>query len=169
MLIILLILLPSVLFADDTNILLSHNNLRELINIMNLELINVSSWFKSNTLSLNRSKTHFMHFQTTRRNVTLSQNIIIDNIPLNQEEYVKLLGITIDKHLSWGQHINNVSSSIARGTGILYKFKHFLPEHSLLMIYNALILPYINYCNIIMGELFYDQTRSYIFITKESG
>ena len=86
---ILLTLLPSCrsfLFADDTNILLSHNNLRELINIMNLELINVSSWFKSNKVSLNISKTHFMHFQTTRRNVTLSQNIIIDNIPLNQEE-----------------------------------------------------------------------------------
>ena len=89
---ILLTLLPIlsfVLFADDTNILLSHNNLRELINIMNLELINVSSWFNSNKLSLNISKSHFMHFQTTRRNVTLSQNIIIDNIPLNQEEYVK--------------------------------------------------------------------------------
>ena len=36
-------------------------------------------------LSLNISKTHFMYFQTTRRNVTLSQNIIIDNIPLNYE------------------------------------------------------------------------------------
>ena len=74
-------ILSFVLFADDTNILLSHNNLREIKNIMNLELINVSSWFKSNKLSLNISKTHFMHFQTTRRNVTLSQNIIIDNIP----------------------------------------------------------------------------------------
>ena len=145
-------ILSFILFADDTNILLSHNNLRELINIMNLELNNVSLWFKSNKLSLNISKTHFMHFQTTRRNVTLSQNIIIDNIPLNQEEYVKFLGITIDKHLSWGQHINNVSSSIAKGIGILYKLKKFLPEHSLLMIYNALILPYINYCNIIWGN-----------------
>ena len=95
-----------------------------------------------------------MHFQTARINVTLSQNIIIDNIPLNQEEYVKFLGIIIDKHLSWGQHqhINNVSSSISKGIGILYKLKHFLPEHSLLMIYNALILPYINYCNIIWGN-----------------
>ena len=80
-----------------------------------------SSWFKSNKLSSNISKTHFMHFQTARRNVTLSQNIIIDNIPLNQEEYVKLLGITIHKHLSWSEHINNVSSSIAKGIGTLYK------------------------------------------------
>ena len=150
MLIILLTLpvLSFVLFADDTNILLSHNNLRELIHIMNLELINVSSWFKNNKLSLNISKTYFMHFQTTRRNVTLSQNIIIDNISLNQKEYVKFLGITIDKHLSCSQYINFVSSSIAKGIGILYKLKHFLPEHSLLMIYNALILPYINYCTI---------------------
>ena len=39
-------ILSFILFADDTNILLSHHNLLELINIMNLELINVSSWFK---------------------------------------------------------------------------------------------------------------------------
>ena len=140
-------ILSFVLFADDTNILLSHNNL-------NLELINVSSWFKSNKLSLNISKSHFMHFQTTRRNVTLSQNIIIDNIPLNQEEYVKnswhynrqtfIMGPTHKQCI--------VSSSIANGIGILYKLKHFLPEHSLLMIYNALILPYINYCKVIWGN-----------------
>ena len=145
-------ILSFVLFADDTNILLSHKNLIELINIMNLELINVSSWFKCNKLSLNISKTHFMHFQTTRRDVALPQNIIIDNLPLNPKDHVKFLGITIDKHLSWGHHVNNVSSSIAKGIGILYRLKHFLPERSLLMLYNALILPYLNYCNITWGN-----------------
>ena len=45
-------ILSFVLFADDTNILLSHKNLRELINIMNLELINVSSWFKCKKIIL---------------------------------------------------------------------------------------------------------------------
>ena len=93
-----------------------------------------------------------MHFQTSRRNVNLPQNIVIDNIPLDIKESVKFLGITLDSHLSWSQHVNNVSSSIAKGIGILYKLKRFLLEHSLLVIFNALILPYINYCNIIWGN-----------------
>ena len=129
--------LSFILFADDTNILLAHKNLRELINIMNLELKNVSSWFKCNKLSLNISKTHIMHFQTTRRNVNLPQNIVIDDIPLDIKECVKFLGITIDRHLSWRQHVNNVSSSIAKGIGILYKLKHFyLSILFLLLLYN---------------------------------
>ena len=145
-------ILSFILYADDTNILLSHRNLDELISIMNLELKNVSSWFKCNKLSLNISKTHFIHFQTTHRNDNFAQDISIDNVPIDKKEYVKFLGITIDKHLSWSQHVSNISPSIAKGIGILYKLKYFLPEHSLFMIYNALVLPYINYCNLIWGN-----------------
>ena len=56
--------LAFVLFADDTNIVLSHTNLNELIDTLNAELRKVSSWFKCNKLSLNISKTNFMHYQT---------------------------------------------------------------------------------------------------------
>ena len=74
-------------------------------------------------------------------------------MPLIKKKKVKFLGITIDKHLTWNQHINNISISIAKGIGILYQVKDYLLEHSLLMIYNTLILPYINYCNIVWGIL----------------
>ena len=40
--------LAFVLFADDTNIVLSHTNLNELIDTLNAELRKVSSWFKCN-------------------------------------------------------------------------------------------------------------------------
>ena len=72
-------------------------------------------------------------------------------MPLFKKDNVKVLGITIDKHLTWNQHVNNISISIAKGIGILYKVKDYLLEDSLLMIYNTIILPYINYCNIILG------------------
>ena len=52
--------------------------------------------------------------------INFLQIIVIDNIPLDIKECVKFLGITIDRHLSWSQHVNNVSSSIAKGIGILY-------------------------------------------------
>ena len=145
-------ILSFILFADDTNILLSHKNLTELINVINCELSKVSSWFKCNKLSLNISKTNVMHFHTSRTNENLPHNINIDSLPLEQKDHVKFLGITIDDHLTWNQHICNISSSIAKGIGILYKVKDLLLQQSLLMIYNTLILPYIHYCNIVWGN-----------------
>ena len=49
--------LIEVMFADDTNLFLSHKNIDTLFAIMNVELENVSRWFKSNKLSLNVDKT----------------------------------------------------------------------------------------------------------------
>ena len=143
--------LAFVLFADDTNIVLSHTNLNELINTLNAELTKVSSWFKCNKLSLNISKTNFMHYQTTHTNIELPCNIIIDTMPLVKRDNIKFLGISIDKLLTWNQHVSNISISIAKAIGILYKVKNHLLEDSLLMIYNTLILPYLNYCNIVWG------------------
>ena len=49
--------LVEVMFADDTNLFLSHRNIDTLFAIMNVELENFSTWFKSNKLSLNVDKT----------------------------------------------------------------------------------------------------------------
>ena len=53
-----------------------------------LNLKNVSSWFKCNKLSLNISKTNFMHYETTHTNIELLCNIKIDNMPLIKKDNV---------------------------------------------------------------------------------
>ena len=54
--------LMEVMFADDTNLFLSHKNIDTLFSNMNRELENVSAWFKSNKLSLNVDKTKWFLF-----------------------------------------------------------------------------------------------------------
>ena len=94
-----------------------------------------------------------MHFQTTHTNIDLPCNTKIDNLPLLKKDNVKFLELPfLDKHLTWNQHVNNISISIAKGIGILYKVKDYLLEDSFLMIYNTLILPYISYCKIVWGN-----------------
>ena len=51
-----------ILFADDTNIIYSDKTLTTLLQKVNLELNNVSLWFKTNKLVLNPKKTKFMLF-----------------------------------------------------------------------------------------------------------
>ena len=45
------------MFADDTNLFISHKNIDTLFASLNKELENVSRWFKSNKLPLNVDKT----------------------------------------------------------------------------------------------------------------
>ena len=51
-----------ILFADDINIIYSDKTLKTLLEKVNLELNNVSLWFKTNKLVLNPKKTKFMLF-----------------------------------------------------------------------------------------------------------
>ena len=52
-----------ILFADDTNIFFSHNNLPLLMNIINSEMNKLSEWFRANKLSINAKKSNYMVFR----------------------------------------------------------------------------------------------------------
>ena len=54
------LLLEAILFADDTNLFYSHNNVKELFRTMNAELSHLNDWFCANKLSLNTDKTKSM-------------------------------------------------------------------------------------------------------------
>ena len=73
-------------------------------------------------------------------------------VSLEMKSYVKCLGILIDKNLSWKIHIDNVATKLSKTVGLIGKLRHFVPQHTLLNIYRALILPYITYGLIVWGQ-----------------
>ena len=87
---------------------------------------------------------------------------------------VKFLGILIDSHLTWKEHVNNICFKISRVIGVLNRLKSILPLQILVNLYNTMILPYLTYCNIIWGNcasyllqrLFLLQKRAIRVITK---
>ena len=163
-------LLSFILFADDTNIFYSHKNFDSLITTLNSELSKVSSWFICNKLSLNIAKTNFMlfkpsNFQNIRHN---NCNIHIDGLPIIEKKATKFLGVTIDSSLSWNDHIRNIHISVSRGIGVLYRIKNLVSQKSLTILYNALILPYITYCNIVWGNCGLTKTNSILLLQKRA-
>ena len=62
-------ILEMVLFADDTNVFYSHNDLSDLTNIMNTELRKLSDWFKANKLSINVAKSKYMIFKPRQKTI----------------------------------------------------------------------------------------------------
>ena len=98
--------LTPILFVDDTSVLISHSNpiSRKIQSIFT----NLNEWFKNNLLSLNFSKTQFVHFTTRNTN---QMEIIIDhdNKSIPTCSSTKFLGITVDCTLSWRHHIDLVT------------------------------------------------------------
>ena len=159
--------LSFILFADDTTILFSHSNISSLSNIINRELSLASSWFRSNKLSLNSSKTKYMFFSRTR-NANDNFTISINDNPIEQVHSTKFLGVLIDDKLTWKDHISSVSKIVSRNTSVLSKLRSFLPTHTLLSLYNTLILPYLNYCNIVWAHSSTSKLHSLFLIQKRA-
>ena len=74
--------LSPIMFADDTNLFYSHNNIKILFKNENDELEKNSQWFKVNKLSLNEGKTQFTLFHKLRDK---------DNLPLQLPNLKKII------------------------------------------------------------------------------
>ena len=139
------------LFADDTNVFLTGNNLKDLENAMNDELSKLSGWLQSNKLSLNVKKTHYMIFTPPRNKINHTVDIKIDNSLIEKVDHTKFLGVIVDSKLSWKQHVVYIKGKIHKSIGIINRARHFLNGESLLTLYYAFLYPYLMYCVNIWG------------------
>ena len=144
----------SLLFADDSNMFLTGKDPNELIRHMNIEIKHVIDWLKVNKLSLNLKKTHFIIFQRRRAKFTVSEDLIIDGVKIDIKDDTKFLGVMIDKHLSFQQHVQYIKGKVARGIGILYKCKRVFGQETLKTLYNCFLYPYLNYCISVWGSTY---------------
>ena len=98
--------LNPVLFVDDTSLFHAHTDFDTLIKEINEELQKITTWFHTNKLSLNKKKSNFiMFFPKGKKYNTDNVKININGSEIKQVNFTKFLGIYIDEHLSWAQHI----------------------------------------------------------------
>ena len=45
---------------------------------------------------------------------------------IEQTQYIKYLGMHIDKHITWEQQIKHVKAKISKNTGIINKLRYYL-------------------------------------------
>lgn len=138
-------------FADDTTVYYSGYDIEHLVIKVNQELKQLYNWLCANKLCLNVKKTHFCVFSPVNSNYEVNNSIKINNEVINQvgkyknDESVKFLGLYIDKHLTWKEHINIISSKISRAIFAINRVKYFLPYKSLKSLYYVLIHSHITY------------------------
>ena len=161
-------LLRIILYSDDTNIFYSGENLDQLCATVNGELRGVMQWFNTNRLSVNLKKTNFVMFGSPSKIRKLRKcEIFLENINISRTNTAKFLGVIIDETLSWKNHINNIKGKISKNIGIIKRLKYKLPEKTLNTLYNTLVFPYFNYCNIIWANNKPTRLKSLLVLQKE--
>ena len=138
--------LKTVLYADDSNLLITGKDLSTVCSQLNEELANTSDYFRANKLKLNTGKTKVVFFRKKSKKIDYDEIVVnLDGDRLKFEEEATFLGIIIDSHLNWDKHCNKVANTISRNNGALNRVKKILPPDSLKLLYNSFILPHLQY------------------------
>ena len=92
------------------------------------------------------------------------QNVIINGVHVNTfgEELIfgetsncmcfwffeseRVLGVYIDSHLTWNEHIDTLRRKLLQRIAILAKARKYIPTKYRLLLYNASIKPLFTYC-----------------------
>ena len=122
------------MYAVDTTLFTTINcfeNNENTNQYINDELSKINEWLIVNKLSLNASKTNCMVFSMPQKKVVIPRLKFADT-EIESVDQFNFLGITLDKHLNWNAHINQLfGKKYLRNTGILNKIKLFLPRRIL--------------------------------------
>lgn len=157
-----------IVFADDTNIVLSHSNFNTLIKNANLILNQSARWFKRNRLALNIDKTNYIIFKHLNKKYSSEEaKVFINDTEIQQVTQTKFLGVIVDEALSWKNHIALVSKKIMKSYGIIRRVSSFINRSCLLTLYYSLIYPYLSYCNLVWASTYPSSLHKLLLIQKK--
>ena len=75
----------------------------------------------------------------------------VNNNAIEKVDNFNFLGLHPNIRLTWQTHVSEISKKISRVVCMIKKMQWIFPTEILLTIYNALVLPHINYCILSWG------------------
>ena len=125
---------------------------------MNQTIQRLNDYSADSNLALNSNKTKWMILSTKQMSATHSLEELPIDINCHKKSLsrvfsTKLLGIHLDQHLSWREHITNLLSSCYANLSVLRKLRNFAPFHVCKRLVESLVLSKLDYCNVMFSSL----------------
>lgn len=131
------------LFADDTSIFYTQNTVQQNMNALESDIKLIDEYYRINKLTVNLTKTEFIHFHSSKRTPPTTHTIT----SINNVASVKHLGLIFDSQLQWKPHIEKLAAKLASIVGIFTKISSFLPTNVMKLLYFALFHSRIEYAS----------------------
>jgi hypothetical protein len=154
----------SLLFADDTTLSDSDNDIQTLISRVNTEFRKITHYFRINKLSLHPDKTKFILFSANKTVINLDIELFINNnspgvvhenpnlihrmerVDVNSKiPAMRFLGVFFDPSLNFKYHVQQIMSKVSRALYILRTVKNMLTPSALKSLYYTLFHCHIIY------------------------
>lgn len=139
------------MFADDFSVLLSCKNSKNLNEKMYQTITTIFNWMKDHSLEINFTKTKIMQFRPFQK-TELDINFSFDRNKLECVPSFPLLGITIDSHINWKDHIGNIKTKLSQFIYALRQLKKTTNIQTALTAYYAFAHAWLSYGVILWGN-----------------
>ncbi len=135
-------------FADDVSLISSHHNKLVAEKELQRAVTAVAEWSTSKKMVLNADKCEVTFFSTNFHEANWQPTIIANNTRLHHNPQPKFLGVTLDRLLTFGPHIQNILTKAAARCRVLASFISKAwgwRKDQLTKVYKALLLSLLTY------------------------
>ena len=140
-------------YADDTTLYYSSIYPSNIQMHLNEDVKTLTAWFSQNGLKVNAEKSQYMTVCTPSTDVKYENvHISVDHTNIRPTNEINILGVTLDKHLKWGKHINNVIKNCKYHLRAYYRSVKLLEYDERRLLYNTCIASRLSYADIIWSR-----------------
>ena len=132
-------------FADDTTFYACDRDVNSLINRLEHDSYLTIEWFENNSMKLNQDKCHLLVSGFKYENVWAK----IGKTKIWESKKQKLLGVEIDRTLSFDEHIASLCRKAGKKLSVLARLSNFMCTNKKRVLMKAFIESQFSYCPLI--------------------
>ena len=137
-------------FADDITHSEADHLPSSLVDKLTEAYNRTKEFCNSHELIINAAKTQFIVFKSAAKPLPPSYAINLDGFIIEPTQTVQLLGVTLDRHLTFGPFVDDTSKKCHGLLGALSRAAPFLPTELLRLAYIALVRSRLEYCSTLL-------------------
>ena len=142
-----------ILYADDAVLVVAASTSRELTDVLRHDFNEISNWYISNILTVNVKKTKSMLSGSKTMLLSFSNfTFSAGEDQVNRVSSFNYLGVVLDEKWKWKMHVNNLLRKLAHCLSVFNRIYHMLDKKSLTAYSNGLVLPHLDYADVVWGD-----------------
>ena len=151
------------LFADDTSLFSTIQDITTSIVRLNNDLTKISEWAVQWEMNFNPNPSKQAQGLLFSRKTSSKPHpsLNFDDNPVHHVQLQKHLGLFLEPKLSFDEHIQCILIKARKIIGLIRKLQPVIPRTALLTIYKSFLRPHLDY-----GDIFYDRPFNESFQNK---